>query len=283
MRILVLGKTGMLGHVVYNHFLEKGYEVYGTSSKEDIIFDANNMETIKDIITDIKPDIIINCIGILNKMAEDNHVLALKLNGLLPHYLDELSKTYNFKLVHVSTDCVFEGTTGKYDEKSTPDAKSFYGRSKAIGEINNDRNLTLRTSIIGPDNNKNGIGLFQWFITQQNEVFGYNKVIWTGVTTIELAKCIEKAIEENLTGLHHVVNNDFIPKKELLELFKKHFNKEINIKDNNEVVSNKTLIASESYNFNVPTYEQMIIDMRLWVLNHKEIYPIIMNNCDLKY
>ena len=282
MRILVLGKTGMLGHVVYNHFLEKGYEVYGTSSKEDIIFDANNMETIKDIITDIKPDIIINCIGILNKMAEDNHVLALKLNGLLPHYLDELSKTYNFKLVHVSTDCVFEGTTGKYDEKSTPDAKSFYGRSKAIGEINNDRNLTLRTSIIGPDNNKNGIGLFQWFITQQNEVFGYNKVIWTGVTTIELAKCIEKAIEENLTGLHHVVNNDFIPKKELLELFKKHFNKEINIKDNNEVVSNKTLIASESYNFNVPTYEQMIIDMRLWVLNHKEIYPIIMNNCDLK-
>lgn len=282
MKILILGKTGMLGHVVYNHFLEKGYEVYGTSSKEDIIFDANNMETIKDIITDIKPDIIINCIGILNKMAEDNHVLALKLNGLLPHYLDELSKTYNFKLVHISTDCVFEGTTGKYDEKSVPDAKSFYGRSKAIGEINNDRNLTLRTSIIGPDNNKNGIGLFQWFITQQNEVFGYNKVIWTGVTTIELAKCIEKAIKENLTGLHHVVNNDFISKKELLELFKKYFNKEINININDDVVSNKTLIASESYNFNVPTYEQMIIDMRLWVLNHKELYPIIINNCDLK-
>ncbi len=285
MKILVLGKNGMLGHVVYNYFKELNCEIYGTVSHngDGIIYDAfTNMEEIENIIANIKPNVIINCIGILNKNAEDNKVLAIKLNSLLPHYLDLLSNKYNFKFIHISTDCVFEGTIGKYNEESLPDATSFYGRSKALGEINNNRNLTLRTSIIGPDNNKTSIGLFKWFITSKNKVEGYTKVIWTGVTTIELAKDIKIAIENNVCGLHHVVNNDFIAKKDLLELFKKYFNKDIEIEANANIKSEKTLIrTSKSYNFNIPSYEYMISEMKDWVLNHKELYPLIYENTNL--
>lgn len=278
MRILVLGKTGMLGHVVYNYFQENGYEVFGTTTKGGPLqYDAyNNLEKIEEIITEIKPDVIVNCIGILNQVCEDNKVLAVKLNSLLPHYLDSLSTKYNFKFIHISTDCVYEGTKGKYDESSQPDATSFYGRSKALGEVKNTNSVTLRTSIVGPDANPKGIGLFQWFMNQENTVGGYTKVIWTGVTTIELAKQIEVAIKKDLTGLNHVVNNEFISKKDLLELFKKYFNKNIEITGNDKVISEKTLIKTEaSYNFNVPSYEKMVEEMRDWVITHQELYPNI--------
>lgn len=278
MRILVLGKNGMLGHVVYNHFKENGYTVYGTTQTTDIVWDAyENLEGIEDIIKEVKPDAVINCIGILNQVCEANKPLAVKLNSLLPHYIDSLSEKYNFKFVHVSTDCVFEGTIGKYDETVPSDATSFYGRSKALGEVRNDRSVTLRTSIVGPDSNPKGIGLFQWFMKQENEVGGYSKVIWTGVTTIELAKQIEVAIKNNLTGLNHVVNNEFISKKDLLILFKESFNKNIIINDNDSVVSEKTLVRTDkSYNFDVPSYKQMVEEMRTWVDNHKELYPNIV-------
>ena len=285
MRVLVLGSTGMLGHVVFNYLKEKGYEVYGTSSKNgDIIYDAyKDMKSIETILDGIKPDAVVNCIGILNKTAEDNKTLAVSLNSLLPHYLDELSEKYNFKFIHVSTDCVFEGTIGKYTEDSMPDAKSFYGRSKALGEINNERSVTLRTSIVGPDNNPKGIGLFEWFIQQTGTVGGYDKVIWTGVTTIELARVIQDTINNNISGLNHVVNNDEISKYELLELFKKYFQKDIEIEKNSSVESKKTLVRTEkSYDFKVPSYEEMIKQMAEWVIDHKEMYPLISENCNVR-
>ena len=281
MKLLVLGQNGMLGHVVYNYFKERDYEVHGTVfNSEGLVYDAfNNQEELESIINEIKPSIVINCIGILNKAAEDNHELAVKVNSLLPNYIDRLSAKYNFKFIHVSTDCVFDGKKGKYNEESYPDAISFYGRSKALGEINNDKNVTLRTSIVGPDNNPNGIGLFQWFMNQEGTINGYNKVIWTGVTTLELAKCMEKAIDNNLTGLHHAVNNEFISKYELLKLFAKEFDKKITINKNNEVISEKTLIrTNKSFDFNIPTYEQMIKEMKEWTFNHKELYPRLLKN-----
>ena len=278
MKILVLGKNGMLGHVVYNYFKENGYEVFGTDINNcEIIYDAyKDQELIEEILKNVKPDVVINCIGILNKMAEENKHLAVKLNSLLPHYLDSLSEKFNFKFIHVSTDCVFEGTKGKYDENYLADATSFYGRSKALGEINNNRSLTLRTSIVGPDSNPKGIGLFQWFMQSENEVSGYKKVIWTGVTTIELAKCMEKAIKNNVTGLNHVVNNLEIPKYDLLDLFKKVMNKDIIINEEVNTISEKTLVRTDkSYDFEVLTYEQMVIEMKEWIVNHKDLYPNI--------
>lgn len=285
MKILILGKNGMLGHVVFNYFSQLGIDVIGTVSKDgEILFDAYaNQEDLESIVKKEKPDVVINCIGILNQVAENNKELAVKLNSLLPHYCDNLSKKYNFKFIHVSTDCVFEGTKGNYNENSQTDATSFYGRSKALGELNNEHNVTLRTSIIGPDNNPNGIGLFQWFMNQTDKINGYSKVLWTGVTTIELAKAMEKAITNDLSGLHHVVNNEFISKYELLNNIKDIFGKNIEIDKEKNTISKKTLIRSEeSFDFEVPSYKKMIEEMKEWVLSHNDLYPSLLNKTEIR-
>lgn len=276
MRILILGSQGMLGHVVKQYFLEKGHEAEGTSRNGDegYEFDAvKDVKALERIVDDFKPEAVVNCIGILNKDAEEHHALAVMANSYLPHYADELCQQKGVKFVHISTDCVFDGKRGEYVEDSFRDAVSFYGQSKALGEVNNDKNITLRTSIVGPDRNQNGIGLFQWFMNQQGETGGFDKVIWTGVTTIELAKAIEKALENNLSGLRHVVNNEKIDKYSLLTLFKTHFNKDITITPKSDYVSDKSLIRTTDFDFGVPSYDQMVKEMSEWVSAHADFYP----------
>ena len=286
MKLLILGSDGMLGHVVKIYFEEKGYDVVCTTRRDDkseLYFNiTNSVSEIEKIIKRVKPDVVINCIGILNKVAEEHKALAILVNSYLPHYLDEISVENNFKLIHVSTDCVFDGKTGNYDEMSIPNETSMYGRTKALGEVINDRSVTLRTSIVGPDINENGIGLFKWFMEQEGKVGGYDKVLWTGITTIWFARCMEMAIENNLVGLHHCVNNDVISKYDLLVLFKKYFNKDIVINHNPDVESKKTLVRTDkSFDFGIPSYEDMIKDMREWVLNHKEVYPDLIEKMKL--
>jgi len=286
MKLLILGSDGMLGHVVKIYFEEKGYDVVCTTRRDDkseLYFNiTNSVSEIERIIKRVKPDVVINCIGILNKVADEHKALAILINSYLPHYLDEISVENNFKFVHVSTDCVFDGKTGNYDEMSIPDEISMYGRTKALGEVINDRSVTLRTSIVGPDINENGVGLFKWFMEQEGEVGGYDRVLWTGITTIWFARCMEMAIENNLTGLHHCVNNDVISKYDLLVLFKKYFNNDIVINHNSDVESKKTLVRTDkSFDFGIPSYEDMIKDMREWVLNHKEVYPDLIEKMKL--
>jgi dTDP-4-dehydrorhamnose reductase len=274
-KALVLGAEGMLGHVVQLHFKEKGYEVSGTSRTDgaDYVFDVmQNVSELKPILDDFAPDAVVNCIGVLNKVAEDDHPLAVMANSYLPHYADELCRAKGIKFVHISTDCVFDGKKGEYTEDSFKDATSFYGQSKSLGEVNNDKNVTLRTSIIGPDKNSYGIGLFQWFMNQEGETNGFDKVVWTGVTTVELAKCIEKAIQHDLTGLRHVVNNEKIDKHNLLTLIKNSFNKAIEIKRKSDYVSDKSLIRTTDFDFEVPSYEQMVDEMADWVTKHESLY-----------
>ena len=276
MKILVLGKTGMLGHVVTKYLEEKKYNVYATNRREKGLLYFNPLEDIKkieNIINEIKPNIIINCIGILNKEAEENTSKAILINSYLPNYLDDLSKMYKFKLIHISTDCVFSGKTGNYTENSVKDAYTIYGQTKALGEINNNNNLTLRTSIIGPDFNPNAIGLFSWFMKQTHEINGYTNAIWTGLTTIELAKQIEQAIKHDLSGLYNVVNGKTISKYELLTLIKEEFNKDIIIHKDDSYVCDKSLIITRNdYIFNIPSYRDMIKEMHEWIKKYKDIY-----------
>lgn len=286
MKFLILGSDGMLGHVVKIYFKEKGHEVICTTREDKdsaLYFNiTDNVSGVSKIIETVKPDVLINCIGILNKVAEDKKALAVLINSYLPHYLNELSEKEKFKLIHVSTDCVFDGEEGKYTEDSHKNATDFYGQSKALGEVISDRSVTLRTSIVGPDINSNGVGLFKWFMDQKSPVGGYDKVIWTGVTTIWFAKCMEIAIENKLVGLHHCVNNEMISKYDLLQLFKKYFDKDIGINHNVDAVSKKTLIRTDaSFDFGIPSYEQMIKEMREWVIEHKDIYPDLVKDMKL--
>ena len=280
MKILVLGGTGMAGHTITLFFKESGYDVTAFSRRKvdycnNITGDITDFKKLKDIIIDGRYDAVINAVGILNQDAEDNKSNAVLLNSYLPHYLSEVTKSMETKVIHMSTDCVFSGNTGGYTETSFRDGTTFYDRSKALGELENNKDLTFRNSIIGPDMNENGIGLFNWFMKQKSQINGFTKAIWTGVTTLTLAKAMEQALKEDLTGLYNLVNNDTISKYELLKLFNKHMkNGEIEILKSNKISLNKSLINTRSdFTFKVPDYETMIIEMKEWIDNHSELYP----------
>lgn len=270
-KILIIGSKGMAGHMIKNYLESRNkYEVYSTFRKKEneilnekeFALDAFNTEKLREILNTVKSDFVINCIGILNQFAEENPDIAIYVNGYFPHLLDRLSKEYGYKLIHITTDCVFSGKKGNYTENDFRDADSYYGRSKAIGEVNNNRTLTFRTSIIGPDINENGIGLFNWFIKQSGEINGYSNVFWSGVTTLQLAKVIEASFEQNISGIYHLTNNEKISKYDLLKLFAKYTGKEIKINKYEDYHSDKTLIDTrKEFNYTVPSYEEMIKEM----------------------
>jgi dTDP-4-dehydrorhamnose reductase len=280
MKVLVLGATGMAGHTISIYFKEAGHDVTAFSRRKfdycnNIVEDITNFDLLKSIIEQGNYDVVINAIGILNQEAEDNKSMAVLLNSYLPHYLSDITKEMETKIVHMSTDCVFSGKTGGYTETSFKDGETFYDRSKALGEIENGKDLTFRSSIIGPDLNRDGIGLFNWFMKQEGQINGFTKAIWTGVTTVTLAKAMERALQENITGLYNLVNNDTISKFELLKLFNKHMkNDAIIILPSEKVLVDKSLVNNRNdFSFMVPSYEDMVINMKEWIENHKELYP----------
>jgi len=280
MKVLVLGATGMAGHMITSYFIEKGHDVTAFSVVpvdycKNILGDALDKKFFTNMLKEGDYHGVINCIGILNQVAEEQKSLAVYLNGYLPHLIADTLRGSNTKLIHMSTDCVFSGKSGNYNEHSLRDGESFYDRTKAIGEVDDKKNLTFRNSIIGPDKNENGIGLFNWFMKQNDTIHGYTKAMWTGVTTLTLAKAMEQALSEELTGIYNLVNNVAISKYDLLRLFNHHFkNNELTILPSEGFKVNKSLVNNrKDFSFEVPSYNQMMIEMKEWILNHKEFYP----------
>lgn len=279
-KILVLGASGMAGHIITIYLKERGYTVVGYSRKpirfcDNIIGDIIDKDQLREILSSGNFDTVINCIGILNQFAEEDKFKAITLNSYLPYFIADIIKGTKTQLIHMSTDCVFAGNTGPYFESSFPDGKSFYDRTKALGEINDNSNLTFRNSIIGPDMNEQGIGLFNWFMKQNDRINGYCGAMWTGVTTLTLAKAMDAAMCQNLSGLFNLVNNENISKYDLLCLFNKYFkSNKLTIKSDDSVQLDKTLICTRTdFNFIIPSYEQQIMEMRAWIIAHKFLYP----------
>lgn len=269
----------MLGHVVLNYFnsLNK-YEIINLSkSRADestIIINALNVNEIEKIIEDKKPDIVINCIGLLVQESANHPDKAIYLNSYLPHYLAKLGKQMHYKLIHISTDCVFSGLKGDYKEDDFKDAKDFYGKTKALGEIINNYDLTIRSSIIGPEIKKNGTGLFDWIFKQKGTVKGYVNAIWTGLTTLELARAIEKAINNNVSGLYNLVPDSPISKYDLLLLIKEIWDLKVNIVPDYDVKVNKSLIDTrKDFGYEVKNYREMLLELKQWMNNHRDLYP----------
>ncbi len=278
-RVLVLGSTGMLGHQVVNYFLQfDDYEVIDISFRnkfidETIILDVTNKKLLEETISEIKPDYIVNCIGVLIGGANSNIANAIYINAYLPHQLREIAKNINAKLVHISTDCVFSGKKGNYVETDERDGKDTYAKTKALGEVIDNTNVTLRTSIIGLELKTNGEGLFHWFMNQSGTINGFTKAIWSGVTTLELSRAIKWAIENDITGLYHVTNNKSINKSDLLNLFKKYTQKDIEIiaVDGKEV--NKSFLDTRAeINYVIPDYDEMVKEMTELIKSEKELY-----------
>ena len=266
-KVLVLGSTGMLGHQVVNYLSQfENFEVsdiaYRISLREEtIIVDAMDKVRLEQVIILIKPDFIVNCIGVLVSGSR-NEGKAIYLNAYLPNFLLELAISINSKLIHISTDCVFSGSMGGYIETDYKDGYGIYSQTKILGEYDDASHLILRTSFIGPELKKDGEGLFHWFMKQTGTINGFNNSVWSGVTTVELAKAIKWSIDENITGLYHVTNNNSITKHDLLKLFQKYTEKDIIIKINNNQPSNKTFRDTRLLlNYRIPSYEKMISNM----------------------
>lgn len=263
-RVLILGATGMLGHMVYRYFEQLGtYElfnsVYRTPLNESsIVCNVKDQNALTLLFNQIRPDVVINCIGALVQESKKNPANAIYLNALLPHVLKDLCNQHQPKLIHISTDCVFSGKKGAYAEDDFRDADDIYGRSKALGEIFEEPHCTLRTSIIGPELKENGTGLFAWFMRQEGEVKGYTNAYWSGVTTHELARQIHKVIMHDLKGLFHVTNGQKISKFELLHLFNRLREVPITIHPYSEYQADKSLMKSDKFDFEVAGFEEMV-------------------------
>ena len=280
MKFFILGCNGMAGHIITIYLKEQGHNVIGFARAQSpfvqtVIGDAFDTQLIAKTLSEGSFDVVINCIGMLNQFAENDKAAAAFLNGYLPHFLVKSTLGTKTQVIHMSTDCVFSGQTGPYTEESFPDGHTFYDRSKALGEICDDKNLTLRNSIVGPDIKQKGIGLLNWFMQQNGSVNGYTGAMWTGQTTLQLAKTMEIAAKEKVSGLINMVPSTNISKYELLKLFNHYLrHDELTIKPVEGIVADKTLIRTNNeFNYQIPSYEIMVSEMADWMRSHKDLYP----------
>jgi len=278
-KVIVLGALGMAGHIMTEVLDTTGeYEVFGVARQEakyiDAVLDVTDFKALENYIKGIKPDYVINCVGALVFQSKEDVPSAILLNSYLPHFLSTLGNRLNYKLIHISTDCVFSGKGGQYTEESFRDGDDNYARTKTLGEVINDKDLTIRTSIIGPELKSNGTGLLDWFFKQSGTINGYRQAYWSGVTTLELAKATVEFIKQDITGLYQLCPKDKISKYALLTLFSKVWNKTINIAPFDNYKVDKSLVCTRTeFQYSTPEFKKMLVELKEWIKIHSTHYP----------
>lgn len=278
--VLVLGSTGLIGHQVYNYLKSNSnYKLSNISyrkkiDEDTILCNIRDEQQFIDIIKKIDPDVIVNCIGVLINESNKNTENAIFINAYMPHRLMKVADEIDAKLIHISTDCVFSGLKKTpYIEVDDKDGKDIYAKTKGLGEIINSKHLTLRTSVVGPELKTNGEELFHWFMMESEVINGFEKAIWSGVTTLELARAVKWAIDKNILGLYHITNNTPISKYELLTLFKKYTKKDIEInKVDGRDVDKSFIDTRKEINYVLPSYDVMIRDLVELIKQNKMLY-----------
>lgn len=278
-KTLILGVSGMLGNILYRTFQNNlDIKIFGTLRKNIFFYDeiksnlldsiytnvdANLISDIESLIAKIKPNVVINCIGIIKQLATAKDPIdSITVNALFPHQLAQLCQKHNAKLIQISTDCVFSGNKGNYTEQDNPDPVDLYGRTKLLGEVIAPNCLTIRTSIIGRELHSQN-SLVEWFLSQKGKtVKGYDRAIYTGFTTIALAQILEKIIVEHphLEGLWHI-SSDPITKYQLLNMMNQAFNLGITIEKDESFICDRSLNSQKFRDFTgftPPSWEEMI-------------------------
>jgi len=268
-KILVLGSDGMLGHLLMEYFRDiNEYELFGI---EEAQFSSINFDFESKII-DIMPDIIINTLRMVVHESENNPKMALYINSFFPKYIERLYYESKIKIIHLSTDCVFSGEKGNYSENDLPDGTSIYSISKFCGEIINQKNLTIRTSYIGPTLKNMNEELFDWFLHQSGEVDGYKNCYWNGITTLELAKQINVIIKNNICGLYHLGSKIKISKFDLLSIIQKQWSKnDVQIQEYFHCKIDRSLIDNRKL-LNVQKYNTMFKELFNFMQSNKKLY-----------
>lgn len=291
-RVLILGGTGMLGHTLFSQLaMDSELDVYATARSSEGLkewfspelaakirtgVDADNFDTVIRALASIQPSIVINCIGLIKQLPISSDPLSsITVNSQLPHRISLVCRTAGARLIHISTDCVFNGMKGNYTEQDPSDAQDLYGRSKFLGEVSYPHCVTMRTSIIGHEL-KGKLGLIEWFLAQEGSINGFTKAIYSGFTTIELARIIRKVVLPNkeLSGVYHV-SSEPISKYDLLNLVAAKYGKTINIKPFDDFIQDRSLNSTyfrQVTGYIPPSWEEMIDEM------HKDFFANIDNN-----
>lgn len=260
-KVLVLGVSGMLGHVLFSALAERpGLDVSGTARRAEGLsrrfppelagrvrgnVDADDFAAVRRVLAEAAPDVVVNCIGVVKQLpGASDPVTAISVNALFPHRLAAACGEAGARMIHFGTDCVFSGSRGSYAESDPPDAADLYGRSKLLGEAVGPRCVTLRTSIVGHELSGRH-GLVEWFLAQEGTVRGFGGAIFSGFPTVEMARIVAEFVIPNreLSGLFHV-SSDPISKHDLLHLVAARYGKGIVIERDDAFRCDRSLDSS---------------------------------------
>lgn len=256
MKIIVIGATGMLGYSIFSNLSESPeLEVFGTVRSLEGLdkyfptfdklinnVDVRDFKTLENALDRVTPNVVINCIGLIKQHeVSKQHVEAIEINALLPHKIAQLCDNIGAKLIHFSTDCVFDGKVGNYLENDLPTATDLYGRSKCLGEVDYGNHVTLRTSIIGHEL-RSSVSLVDWFLSQSGPVKGFSKAVFSGLPTAYIAKVLEEYVLPNksLSGLYQL-SVEPIDKCSLISMISKIYGKEISIEKFDDFIIDRSL------------------------------------------
>ncbi len=294
MKVLILGGSGMLGHRLWLN-LSPVHETWATLRSTTEIerfggfdlaralcpIDALKQDDLARALAAVRPDWVINCIGLIKQLHQDP-LLSLELNAALSHRLAHLCAASGARLIHISTDCVFSGAAGNYTETDNSDAADLYGRTKFLGEVTYPHCLTLRTSIIGREL-KTRLGLIEWFLGQTAPVQGFRRAIYTGLTTDELARVIRdyalaspQLTSPQLNGLYHVASAP-ISKYDLLVLTREAFGRSIIIHPNDSFVCDRSLNGErfrQATGYEAPPWPHMIQSLAASTSFYDQLEPV---------
>lgn len=279
-KILILGASGMLGHMLCRQLGHEGYKIHGTTRKAkkeliDILphsvslhekIDVLDFDFLRNFIERLKPDIIINCVGVIKQSSlVDDTANLYELNSILPQKLAYLCASHKIHMIHFSTDCVFDGLKGKaYTENDIPTAQDNYGKSKLLGEVSNTYSLTIRTSIVGHELSRHK-SLFDWVFSQKRKnIKGFTKALYTGVTTLEMANFIAYLLKKDapLTGLYHF-SADEISKHDLIVKMNSLFDLKLTIEPDSFFYCDRRLNSDKIFqivDYPRPTWDKMLLD-----------------------
>jgi dTDP-4-dehydrorhamnose reductase len=227
--------------------------------------DAERFDTVVHVLEEIRPDVVVNCIGVIKQLplAKDP-IVTITVNALFPHLLARACGEAGIRMIHIGTDCVFSGEKGNYVESDLPGATDLYGRTKLLGEVDSPHCVTLRTSIIGHELSGRH-GLLEWFLAQEGSVRGFARAVFSGLPTVVLAGVVAERVipSEGLTGLYHV-SSEPISKCELLCLVMEQYGKRIRIERDEAFVCDRSLDSSrfrKATGYKPPPWPEMVSRM----------------------
>jgi dTDP-4-dehydrorhamnose reductase len=282
----------MLGHKVFQAAVQKYPSAVGTLRKHLGDYpvggipefqsgrviegcDVMDLLSVDALLEKLEPELVVNCVGVIKqRSASQEPMPSITINSLLPHRIATKLTQWGGRLVHISTDCVFDGQRGNYSEEDSPNASDLYGKTKALGEVVYSNSLTLRTSIIGREL-RNHHSLLDWFLSRNHAtVPGYVKVWWSGVTSNYLADLILALVDKDpgLSGLYHV-SSGRMSKFALLQLLRDAYGWDVNVEPDESFVLDRSLLGSKLENaigYKFPTWSTLLSQL----INDPTPYPI---------